>query len=160
MFTGVQDISCALCTRCTLSLSFPVPVPTACLSVNLSVPLPLSGVILAIMHKPATEHDKPLLLPLCWFPSFQSVSQLVHINPSLAALPRSSPFLPLLFPFLQRSLTLWASLSRWIPPLVWYSSFNQRLCWNVCKRPTSCTRDPWFWLDYRGHLSNSDPLMV
>lgn len=73
---------------CTLSLSFPVLVPTVCLSVS----LPLSGVILAIMHKPATRHDK-LLPPPPSAPtvlishSFQSVSQPAHINPSLATSP-------------------------------------------------------------------------
>lgn len=57
------------------------------LSVCLSVSLPLSGVILAIMYKPAMRHDKLLLPPVLISHSFQSVSQPAHINPSLTASP-------------------------------------------------------------------------
>lgn len=77
MFAGDQDISWVL-------HSLPL---FSCLC-QLSVSLPLSGVILAIMYKPATRHDKPLTHPPVLIShSFQSVSQAAHVNPSLATSP-------------------------------------------------------------------------
>lgn len=81
MFTGGQDISCAPCTRCTLSLSFPVPEPTVCPSICLSL-CPCQMLFWQLCTDQLWGMTSLSSSP-CWYPSIQSVSQLAPINPSL-----------------------------------------------------------------------------